>query len=137
MWSLGLGALGCGGSAPATETPPPPTGDITVSPGFGDVARSGTAGGPDGETRCPGFFPAEPQHRLTLTGNQLEMHVEGAGEGLALFIRQGNNVFCNEAGESPTQVSRGAWSRGEYEIRVGTVAAGGSVPYVLRVVEDR
>ena len=60
-----------------------------------------------------------------------------AGEGLALFIRQGNNVFCNEAGESPTQVSRGAWSRGEYEIRVGTVAAGGSVPYVLRVVEDR
>jgi hypothetical protein len=135
---LGIVAARCkGGSVAATTTPTEPTGDMTVSPGFGDVARSGEAGGPVSDGRCPGHFPEVAQHRLTLEGNQLALAVEVIPAGTALWIRSGSNHYCNRPDEAPTRVGRGAWSAGTYELLVGTTEPGATTSYTLRVIEER
>ncbi|MCA9615699.1 MAG: hypothetical protein H6724_17545 [Sandaracinus sp.] len=135
--ALFVWAFGCNKNAPAPSGPSAPTGDVRVAPGFGEVARSGQAGGGVSDGRCAGHFPSAPQHRLTLEQNQLELRVEVDAPGTALWISSGHNHFCNEPGDANVHVGRGAWSAGEYEIRVGTSRAGSSMPYTLRVVEAR
>lgn len=130
-------AFACSKNTPTPAGPSAPTGDIRVAPGFGEVARSGQAGGDVADGRCAGHFPSGPQHRLTLEQNQLELRVEVDAPGTALWISSGHNHFCSEPGDPNVRVGRGAWSRGDYEIRVGTAEAGASVPYTLHVVEAR
>jgi hypothetical protein len=72
---------------------------------------------------------------MELTANMLAMDVEVAGEAVALHVRQGRNNFCGKPEGGVLRVGRGAWTKGEYELFVGTTEAGQTKPFKLRVVE--
>ena len=72
---------------------------------------------------------------MALPENMTGMVVEAHGDGLTLLVRRGGSAWCGQAEGGLVKVGRGAWSKGEYEVLVGTNAPGGEKPFRLRIVE--
>jgi hypothetical protein len=73
---------------------------------------------------------------MELPENMLAMTVEVEGERLTLLVRAGQGKWCGRAGGGKVSVGRGAWSKGTYDILVGTEEPGGSRPFKLKIREE-
>lgn len=112
---------------------------LTLETGFGFVSGAGnTTGVTDEGFTCEGFFPEVPNAimRLVDTFAGLSVQVAGVETDLVLAIRFENSTFCSMIGEGVTDVTRGSWSAGDYEIFVGTVEEGEAAEYLLEIFES-
>lgn len=125
--------------SPAEEGSPPTatSNELVLSPGFTRAERDGTAVGQRSEPSCQGMFPEKPQFEMVLEQNTLALSVDVEGDDLVLYVRSGRSKWCGKVDDERMTVGRGAWSKGSYEIFVGTRAQGGQAPFKLRVDELR
>lgn len=142
--SLGLaGTAACAAGSGATSPDPAstaatasaPAGPFVVKPGGAAIEAEGTARGDGPLPPCAGNIPAAAQFRMELPENMLAMTVEVEGERLTLQVRAGRSKWCGKAEGGKVSVGRGAWTKGTYEILVGTEEAGGSRPFKLKIWE--
>ena len=143
--SLALaGATSCAGNSGATSAEPAstaaaasaPAGPLVVKPGGPAIEAEGTARGDSPMPPCAGHVPSAAQFQMELPENNLAMTVEVEGERLALQVRAGKSKWCGKAEGGKVSVGRGAWSKGTYDILVGTEDAGGSRPFKLKIREE-
>lgn len=111
---------------------------LSLATGFGFVSGAGnTTGTTDEEFNCEGFFPTAPSLTMELENTFTNLSVQVASDTqLVLAIRFENSVFCSMVGEGVTDVTRGSWSAGDYEIYVGTVEPGVEAEYLLEIFES-
>lgn len=111
---------------------------LTLETGFAFVSGAGNTTGTTGEGfTCEGFFPEAPNAIMRLVDAFAGLSVQVASEtGLILAIRFENSTFCSMVGEGVTDVTRGNWSAGDYEIYVGTVEQGVEAEYLLEIFES-
>ncbi len=116
-----------------------PTGgdeDLSLSPGFGEEVRSGTASGDEEYTSCNGYFPAQPQLVMTLEENFLAMFVQLENTDAIFMLRSDTGDYCSSIDTYPLPtVARGAWSALDYEVYVGTEILGGTADFTLTFAE--
>ncbi len=150
MWTAAVLALGvaatasCAGSSGSTSADPAPTGTAAAAPtgpfvikaGGPAVEAQGTARGEAPIPPCDGHVPAAAQFQMELPENMLAMTVEVEGERLTLQVRAGKSKWCGKVDGNKVTVSRGAWSKGTYDIFVGTEEAGGNRPFKLAIREE-
>lgn len=143
--ALGVAATAsCAGSSASTSAEPAPTGAATAAPagpfviksGAPAVEAQGTARGEGPTPPCDGNLPATAQFQMDLPENMLAMTVEVEGERLTLQVRAGQGKWCGKASGNKVAVGRGAWSKGTYDILVGTEEAGGNRPFKLTIREE-
>jgi len=118
-----------------------PMGDgasLTLETGFGFVSGAGnTMGVTDEGFTCEGFFPEAPNAIMRLVDTFAGLSVQVAGDtDLVLAIRFEDSTFCSMVGEGVTDVTRGSWSAGDYEIFVGTVEEGEAAECLLEIFES-
>ncbi|MBK8257778.1 MAG: hypothetical protein IPK82_34555 [Polyangiaceae bacterium] len=106
-----------------------------MKPGGAAIEVAGTARGDGRMPPCEGNIPSAAQFQMELPENMLAMTVEVEGERLTLLVRAGQGKWCGKADGGKVAVGRGAWTKGTYEIFVGTEEAGGARPFKLKISE--
>lgn len=115
--------------------------NVQINTGFrpDPVALRGTAGGPVEGTsinaECRGYFPQQPQHRITTNGlNPVRFFTMAAGnEDVTLaIVTPSRTVYCDDDGGGNRQAMLDVrLPPGTYDVFVGTYARGESRPYSL------
>lgn len=123
--------LGCTStSVPDDETAK----NVTIETGMGTRTRTGSTTGTQEMTTCGGWFPAEPNHVMTVE-DSMSMTVRATSTGdVRLWLLGGQSNFCGE-GTAAQEVFR-FWTRGTIEVYVGTANQGEQLDYELEFIED-
>lgn len=108
---------------------------LSLSKGFGSTTASGVSDGAQESTSCDEFYPAAPQHVVTLEENFLALHIETDTVDAPFMVVFGQSNFCSKTDTGLPAVSRAAWTKGDYQIFVGSASQGGSVAYKMAVRE--
>ncbi len=139
FWCLPVFALFFVVLAGCPVNTPPPAGETnTLSPGFGSSFATGEVQGINADGTCPGFFPATATRTITLTqaiaGMRIRASSETVNTDVVVMVRFGNTTFCGNVGDD-SEVFRGNWSAGVYEIFVGTEDQNDRADFDLLITE--
>jgi hypothetical protein len=124
---------------------------INLNPGFspdpmelkgtvvGSAALRDIAG--RGETStgsCLGFGGGEPNHILRLTSsiNYLRLQVKSNAD-TTLVIKGPGGTWCNDDFDDKNAGIAGQWQTGEYRVWIGLQGRGQTVPYQIRLTQQR
>jgi hypothetical protein len=125
----------------------PARADISLNPGFGQTAVSGTAGGGTslrdvagrGETStgsCLGFSQNRPDQVLRLNAGFKDLTVVvKSNSDTTIVVKGPGGTWCNDDFQGKNPGLDGQWSAGEYKIWIGTQGRNQSVNYVLKIEE--
>lgn len=109
--------------------------DLNLSPGFGTQSVTGTADGSVGDQVCPGRYPAEPQHTMTLSSAMTGLGLALDGADLVIMVTFNASTFCSDVETGVSAIHRGSWSAGEYAVYVGVPDDGAARQYTLTATE--
>lgn len=126
--------MACTGK-PTDDTTSPRDDSLVLDPGFAVAETHGTAGGTVTGGVCTGWFPAAPQHVMTLnttfTGLAMKLDTDTA----MLSVTFDASTLCSDVEGGVHVLERGSWSQGDYDVYVGVAEEGAAIDYVLTVVE--
>ena len=103
---------------------------VDTTPNQSRIGTSTTTDELVSDSRCPGYFPAAPNHTLDINASTgLEVRISG-DEGVIAALVVGQNRFCS----TPEDPLSRFFTRGELEIYVGSANPGETVNYELEFV---
>ncbi|RMF74251.1 MAG: hypothetical protein D6744_14690 [Planctomycetota bacterium] len=93
--------------------------------------RTGTSTGVEFNSTCQGYFPATPNHTLTIAnGLSMEIRVSGDAGVVVWLFGEGIGNFCVRPNEPLLRF----WTRGDLNVYVGSETEGATVDYTLEFV---
>ena len=133
------------------EDEPPMFADITIDRDFspdplkvrgmsgGSIPASQVNGGSKTQTgTCKGFVDKVPDHTLKLISkfDYLKLLIESPSD-TTLMIKGPGGIWCNDDFDGKNPGIVGEWLKGDYQIWVGSYKKGKSLPYTLKITEEK